>query len=243
MASWLWEWAPGAGNGPRHGPTPWLELHWRCGAFPAGPEAVECARGTRLYLLVTATTGTSREAVTGGQEVGQPPWLSLEGTTGNVPLQLHDSPRPGVGSPPGGPGKRGRWELGISVRWHVPDRVGMSPRARPRCHKAGEGQGEHPGKASSQGFIQHSMNVQRLLGEEENHREGGNASPEPHVPALVQGTGTEVSPPPQRGGSNRYSRSGCRSLCSLFLFLANSLSMAITSVSNSAGVGFASVAQ
>lgn len=47
-------------------------------------------------------------------------------------------------------------------------------------------------------------------------------------------------PLPQRGGSNRYSKSGCRSLCSLFLFLANSLSMAITSVSNSAGVGFAS---
>lgn len=47
-------------------------------------------------------------------------------------------------------------------------------------------------------------------------------------------------PLPQRGGSNRYSRSGCRSLCSLFLFLANSLSMAITSLSNSAGAGFAS---
>lgn len=47
----------------------------------------------------------------------------------------------------------------------------------------------------------------------------------------------------QRGGSKRYSRSGCRSLCSFFLFLANSLSMAITSFSNTAGVGFASAAK
>lgn len=35
-------------------------------ALPAGPEAVECARGMRLCLLVTATMGTSREVVAGG---------------------------------------------------------------------------------------------------------------------------------------------------------------------------------
>lgn len=72
--------------------------------------------------------------------------------------------------------------------------LGMSPRARPRCHKAGEGQGQQPGKASSQGFIQHSMSVQRLLGDDENHREGGNTSPEPHVPALLQGMGDRGIP-------------------------------------------------
>lgn len=49
-----------------------------------------------------------------------------------------------------------------------------------------------------------------------------------------------MTPPNQWGGSKRYSRSGCRSRCSLFSFLAKSLSMAITSVSNSAGVGLAS---
>lgn len=64
---------------------------------------------------------------------------------------------------------------------------------------------------------------------EENHGEEGSSVAVP--------TGPRV---PQRGGSKRYSRSGCRSLCSLFLFLANSRSMAITSCSNSAGAGFAS---
>ena len=44
----------------------------------------------------------------------------------------------------------------------------------------------------------------------------------------------------QRGFSKRYSRSGARSLCSLFLFLAKSLSSAMTSFSNISGAGFAS---
>lgn len=43
--------------------------------------------------------------------------------------------------------------------------------------------------------------------------------------------------------SKRYSRSGCRSLCSFFLFLASSFSMAITSLSNTAGVGLASASK
>lgn len=68
---------------------------------------MECTCGTRLYLPVTTTTGTSQETVTRGQEVGQPPCLSLEGTTGNVPLQLQDSSRPGVGVT-----SWGSWEKG-----------------------------------------------------------------------------------------------------------------------------------
>lgn len=44
----------------------------------------------------------------------------------------------------------------------------------------------------------------------------------------------------QRGFSKRYSRSGARSRCSLFLFLAKSFSSAITSFSNTSGAGFAS---
>lgn len=38
------------------------------------------------------------------------------------------------------------------------------------------------------------MSVQRLLEEEENHGEGGNTSPEPLVPLLLQGMGTGASP-------------------------------------------------
>lgn len=47
----------------------------------------------------------------------------------------------------------------------------MSPRARPPCHKAGEGQGQQPGRASSHGFIQHSTSVQRLLEEKPQGRQ------------------------------------------------------------------------
>lgn len=40
---------------------------------------------------------------------------------------------------------------------------------------------------------------------------------------------------------NRYSRSGCCSLCSLFLFLVNSLSISMTSFWKTSGTGFASL--
>lgn len=101
------------------------------------------------------------------------------------------------------------------------------------------------GRASSHGFIRRAPRVRRSRCRRRRRATGRAAAsvfPQGPVPLHCSRGwgGRRRTPPRQRGGSKRYSRSGCRSLCSLFLFLANSLSMAITSFSNSAGVGFAS---
>lgn len=146
------------------------------------------------------------------------------------------SARPGAGSPPGGPGKRGRWESGISVRWDVPERAGNVPQGPTPMSQC---------TASSQaGPVATALfSVPRVSkGCWKRRKTTGRAGTPVQSPMSSHSSREwgQGRPLPQRGGSNRYSRSGCQSLCSLFLFLANSLSMAITSVSNSAGVGFAS---
>lgn len=145
--------------------------------FPAGPEALECARGTRLGLLVTATV---REAVAGGHR--ECPGVSK--------WNLQRPPRGGVTS--WGPWEKGQVGIGniseagcARASWECPP----GPDPDVTMH------GQQPGRAGSHGFIQCSTSVQRLLEEEENHGEGGNASPEPHVLPLLQGTGTGASPP------------------------------------------------
>lgn len=163
---------------------------------------------------------------------------------------------PGVGPPPPGPQKKefqtDRRKFETAVSWHVPEQARIAaaspehPLPTSQKSRALSSPGSRSSRASSHGFIHHALRVRGSRCRRRRRRATGRAA----APVCPQGPmsllcsrvwGGRRQPPLQRGDSKRYSRSGCRSLCSLFLFLANSLSMAITSFSNSAGVGFASV--
>lgn len=234
---------PGSGNGPlelgmaqgtalRHG--------WRClevRGLPSRPGSCGMCPWNALYLPVTVA-GTSREVVTGGQEVGQPPGCPGGHRECPTPAPLRTQHRGGLTS-------RGSWEKGQVGTGSISEVA--CARSTWECPRGPDPNvtKQERGRASSQAkpVARALFSIPRVSkGCWERRKISGKVETPVQSPMSLRYSRErgQRHPLPQRDGSNRYSRSGCRSLCSLFLFLANSLSMAITSVSNSVGVGFAS---
>lgn len=139
---------------------------------------MECARGMRLCLLVTATMETSREVVAGGHR--------------ECPSSTTDPPRGGVTS-------WAFWEKGQVGTGNISE-VGCArsswqcPRG-PDPHVTKQERGRARSQAEPAAMALFSIPPVSKGCWKRNHREGRNTSPERHVPPFLQGMGTGASLP------------------------------------------------